>query len=216
MLRICARCGRELARDGFTAVALPAVSISITACAGPPGSGPYGRVTFLSGKVTKACSGLGPCGVPSLRRCSGGRALMLIESAIHGLRPDSAPASFPPAQRLHSACANVAFGGVCTIVEKSKSSKARKAKLLILILILIFLRTTHRRRRTRLGRRPNAGDAEPGSEAGRRLAPMAHGRHPQSTSGRGPVERRRSEGTRRAKPGAMALVTFPERKVTRP
>jgi hypothetical protein len=39
-----------------------------------------------------------------------------------GRNADSAPASSPPAQRLHSACANVAFGGVCAIMEKQDQS----------------------------------------------------------------------------------------------
>ena len=54
--------GGSLLATAFTAGALLALGISITASAGPFGSGPYGRVTFLSGKVTSHCSGLGPSG----------------------------------------------------------------------------------------------------------------------------------------------------------
>ena len=57
------------------------------------------------------CSGFGPYGLPSFRRCSRGTRC----KRPPGRNADSAPASSPPTQRLHSACTNVAFCGVCAI-----------------------------------------------------------------------------------------------------
>ena len=165
--------------------------ISVTACAGPRGSGPYGRPTLVSPKVGKgiapgwAPAGFPPSGVapgvaPNGHPWPAALTRLLPRSPLRNASTRPAPTSRQ--RRLH-------YRGI----------KQNKAKALDLDL----LRKTHRRRRTRLGRRSNAGDAEPGSEAGRRAS--ADG--PWTALRRGPVERRRSEGTRRAKPGAMAGLT---------
>jgi hypothetical protein len=88
-----------------------------------------------------------------------------------------------------------------------RQNQKQSSKLLLpLLSLLIFIPRTSRHHKTRLGCRPNAGDAQWSERHGCRESAA----RTWMSVRRGPTERRRSAGTRRsrAKPGARHLVTW--------
>ena len=205
-----ARRGRELARDGFTAVALPAVGISIIAWAGLSGFGPYRRPPFVSAKGGKPLLLAWPFGFPHSGDAPPGRALMWIEGGVHEpLAPAGVLPRSPAPRRLRSACAQVAFSGVCEFCVEDQDQDQE------LWLWLCFLHDSADAAERDVG----AGRVEAlrrGERGRSRVGPQAMNGALNQHQGTTPGATPEGGNPAGAQPGAMALVTFPERKVTRP
>jgi hypothetical protein len=105
----------------FTAVLLLALGISITAWAGLSGFGLYGRPPFVSAKGGKTIApGWAASRFPHSGAAPPGRAegpSMALRRWL-GVLPRS-----PAPRRLHSACAQVAIGGVCEVCVEEQEQK---------------------------------------------------------------------------------------------
>ena len=190
--------GARLPATAFTALSPVALGISITAWAGP-WFRPLRPTPFCFGKRGKNhCSWLGPSG--SLTSATLHRAAPKGLPCPIGAGSASMPRS-PAPRRLRSACAQVAFGGVCASCVKDQGQE----------LWLCFSHGGADAAERDVGagrvealRRGRRGRSRVSVAAGRPFATRAPGATPEGGNPAG------------AKPGAMALVTFPERKVTRP
>jgi|GEM_PF-4186580 len=98
-------------------------------------------------------------------------------------------------------------------LRQNQKQSSKLLLLLFLLSLLIFIPRTSRHHKTRLGCRPNAGDAQWSERHGCRESAA----RTWMSVRRGPTERRRSAGTRRsrAKPGARTLGYLVSFQVTR-
>ena len=149
------------------------------------GSGPYGRVTFLSGKVTKAIApGLGPSGFPPSGVAPGARVAKGLPAATLTRLLPRLPlrnASTRPAPTSRSAAS-----GPFVVKIKIRS----KADGLSLSLLLLFPDGTDAANRD-----VGAGRTQATRSRGARHGCRASADGPWTALRRGPVERRRSEGS---------------------
>ena len=178
-----------------------------------------------------------PTGTAStLRFCfwSGANALRIFGSCIHlpnftsESRSVACPAICrdPAANPVHAVCqaessrlillplrgrSRARWNATPVAPTASGQNQNQSSKLLLLLLsLLIFIPRTFRHRKTRLGCRPNADDAQWAERQGCRESAV----RTWMSVRRGPTERRRSAGTRgtRAKPGANGFGYFSRKK----